>query len=175
MVKKKKKTTRKKTTRRRVAPKRKSVPKRKIEKVEKGPEYMIQISDPKMLRKDLLESLREVIIFMQGYEKFRKIQEEKVNLFNGLKTSVRELNSLIDVKLRSYMPRGKLKAMADVRKPQGIIDSERVEVVNVNERQEMPEVDYDDDMEMPVSKPKNDLAELEDQLNDIEAALKKIS
>ena len=36
--------------------------------LEKEPEYMIQISDPKMLRKDLLESLREVIIFMQGYE-----------------------------------------------------------------------------------------------------------
>ena len=38
---------------------------------EKEPEYVVNISDPKGLRKDILETLREVIIFMQSYEKFR--------------------------------------------------------------------------------------------------------
>src|SRR3989344_6625615 len=75
------------------------------------PEYMVQVSDPKMLRKDLLESLREVIIFMQGYEKFRRIQEEKVALFAALKADVHDLNSLIENKLRKYLPQGKLRGL----------------------------------------------------------------
>ncbi|MBI2151384.1 hypothetical protein HYU21_01510, partial [Candidatus Woesearchaeota archaeon] len=58
---------------------------------QKEPEYMVQLSDPKSLRKELLECLREVIIFMQGYEKFRKIQEEKVSTFHTLRQEVKNL------------------------------------------------------------------------------------
>jgi hypothetical protein len=161
----------KKTARKKVAPKKRSAPKKRVE-LEKAPEYMIQISDPKMLRKDILESLREVIIFMQGYEKFRKIQEEKVALFSALKTSVRELNALIDSKLKSYLPKGKLKVLAEMKKPQNMIDAEKVEVVNVKRIEAVPVMEEMDEEEV---KPKNDLAELEGQLNDIEDALKKIS
>ncbi len=133
---------------------------------------MIQINDPKMLRKDILESLREVIIFMQSYEKFRKIQEEKISLFSSLKTSVKELNSLIDNKLRSYLPKGKLRPVMDNRpeaessteiaKEQEIPPAKKV--IKPEPKKE-PEEEY---------KPRDTLEELETQLSDIEAQLKRM-
>lgn len=139
---------------------------------EGGPEYMVQISDPKMLRKDLLESLREVIIFMQGYEKFRKIQEEKVALFIDLKASVKEINSLIDHKLRKYFPKGKLKPITETR----FSEAEKVEVVSMDKPRSktMPQKEFIPEPEREKSKPKSDLAELETQLNDIENQLRNI-
>ena len=135
---------------------------------ERSPEYMIQISDPKMLRKDLLESLREVIIFMQGYEKFRKIQEEKVALFSSLKVSVRELTSLIDHKLRNYLPKGKLKATTETDSK--VMPKEPEEVLPVPAAMEKMEPE-----QMEIEEPKHDLAKLESQLDDIERELRKIS
>ena len=155
----------KKKTTRKVIKSRPQLPK----STEKIPEYMIQVSDPKMLRKDILESLREVIIFMQGYEKFRKIQEEKVALFSRLKVSVRELNSLIEHKLRSYLPRGKLKPLTEIRTTQDMGNENNVEIVPDSKKM-VPE-----EMEEEPERPKRDLAELEEQLNEIERQLKKIS
>lgn len=83
----------------------------------KEPEYMVQVNDTNMLRKDILESLREVIIFMQGYEKFRKVQEDKVNAITLLKSDVKEITNLIDNKLRKLLPKGKLAALEPEKKP----------------------------------------------------------
>src|SRR3990167_9497142 len=75
---------------------------------DSGLNLMIQLHEPKNLRKDILEGLREIIIFMQGYEAFRMIQEEKVRTFAQLRDDVKSLNSLMDNKLRRYLPKGKL-------------------------------------------------------------------
>src|SRR3989344_3486429 len=72
---------------------------------------MVQINEPKNVRKDLLEGLREIIIFMQGYEAFRKIQEEKIAVFVQLKEDVKVLNNLVDSKLRRVLPKGQLVGM----------------------------------------------------------------
>jgi len=167
MVKKKKSITRKKKS----SAKKKSTSKKPV--VESGPEYMVQVNDPKMLRKDVLESLREVIIFMQGYEKFRKIQEEKVALFIDLKTVVKELNSLIEGKLKKYLPKGKLKEITAER--QRIMEQEEEdEKVEDEAHKPMPEIKPQVALPIEVEKQKDDLHELESQLNDIESQLKKI-
>lgn len=123
---------------------------------------MVQVSDPKVLRKDLLETLREIIIFMQGYEKFRKLQEEKVATFAALKSDVKELNVLINHRLRKYLPKGKLRVVKD----------------NVPELPEGPE-----EIEPPRARPaspgkeapkKTELDELEVQLRDIENQLRRV-
>src|SRR3989344_2405653 len=84
-------------------------------KKESSINLMVQIHEPKNLRKDILEWLREIIIFMQGYETFRKIQEEKVKTFAQLRDDVKVLNNLIDTKLRRYLPKGKLAGI--IKKP----------------------------------------------------------
>ncbi|MBI4151535.1 hypothetical protein HY496_01080 [Candidatus Woesearchaeota archaeon] len=141
--------------------------------VDKEPEYMVQLGDPKVLRKDLLESLREVIIFMQGYETFRKIQEEKVALFTILKSEVKEINALIEGKLKRYLPKGKLHLLSEkqIRHQDQLeelpTEPQRVEVVPI---------------ERPLRRdptqrtaPPSELEELEKQLRDIETQLQNIN
>jgi len=95
----------------------KSHPSKSPEPKPKEPQFMVQVHDTKVLRKDILESLKDVIIFMQGYEKFRKIQEEKVLRINDLKASVKELHNFIDNKFRRVLPKGKLDAI-EPQKPE---------------------------------------------------------
>jgi len=139
---------------------------------EKEPQYTVQINDPGSLRKDLLESLREIIIFMQTYDNFRKIQEEKVATFNQLKMDIKELNLLIDNKLRGRLPRGNLKPVNK--------KAEMDEMTKEALKQELP---VPKPVAAPVSAPKpapepmiqnshNELEELEQQLKDIENQLK---
>src|SRR3989344_2575606 len=97
-----------------------------MESKDRGLNLMVQVSDPKNVRKDLLEALREIIIFMQGYEAFRKIQEEKIAVFVQLRDDVKVLNNLVDNKLRRLLPKGKLAGM--VKRP-----TQRVEVIEKEE------------------------------------------
>lgn len=139
-----------------------------MESKDKGLSLMVQVSDPKNVRKDLLEALREIIIFMQGYEAFRKIQEEKIAVFAQLRDDVKVLNNLVDTKLRRLLPKGKLAGM--VKKPMA-----KVEVVEKEEREPMPAQKTQPKM-MPKPEPRQedsgDLDELESQLREIESRLK---
>ncbi len=141
---------------------------------EKEPEYVVQIQDPRMVRKELLESLRDLIIFMQGYEQFRKLQEIKVAQFSALRNDVKELNHLLDVKLRHHFPKGKVHhapAVAAAPKP----------AQRIAQQEEMEEEKTVAPVRAPVRKeapapapPKNDLDELEQQLRDIEDQLRDV-
>lgn len=139
----------------------------KAELKEKDPEYMIQLNDPKGLRKDILESLRELIIFMQGDEGFKKIQDEKVEIFSRLKSQVREVNGIIENQLRRYLPKGKLKDVpAEKPKKEKEVETE-IEEVPQPKPKPVPVR-----KEVPVKK--SELEELEDQLRDIENQLRDV-
>ena len=136
---------------------------------EHEPEYMVQINDPKNTRKSILESLREVIIFMQSYEKFKKIQEEKVATFAKLKTSVREINSLIEKEIKGYFPKGKLAVVSPPE--EGKKAKEEAPKVEEAEKSPTPEVAPP----IKVKKTKSELDELEAQLKDIEGQLRTMN
>jgi len=128
---------------------------------EKEPGFMVRISEPRLVRKDILESLREVIVFMQSYEQFKHVQDEKVTTISALREIIKDLNNLTN-KLRTKLPKGKLGALKD-------IPMEDLE-------EEMP-------MSMPVARSvrpaapvsNGDLDDLESQLKDIENQLKTMS
>ncbi|MDO8510980.1 MAG: hypothetical protein Q7S55_02340 [Nanoarchaeota archaeon] len=140
-----------------------------MESKERGLNLMVQVSDPKNVRKDLLEALREIIIFMQGYEAFRKIQEEKIAVFTQLRDDVKGLNNLVDNKLRRLLPKGKLAGM--VKRP-----AARAEVEEKEEMEPMPAPKAQPKMMMPKPEPQqegsSDLDELESQLREIESRLR---
>jgi hypothetical protein len=147
-----------KTRRSRTKPTRKRAHKQKVERM---PMYMVQLSQPKMLRKDILESLRDVIIFMQGYEKFRQLQKKKVLLLAQLKEDVKELQRLISTELHHHLPVGKLHAVRadDLKKKEEQVEMpQSVEVVPVKTA--------------PVHNAESDLSTLDSQLRDIEGQLK---
>ena len=156
----KKKVVRKTSTKR-----TKKAVKRKTVSREKEPEYMVQVNDPKNARKNILESLREVIIFMQSYEKFNTIHEEKGATFNQLKTSITEINRLVEGQLKSHFPKGKLKALG--------IKPEPVKKVQVEAP--VPEMAEEPQLEVPVKKTTSELDELEAQLKDIEGQLRSMN
>ena len=173
----KKKTTRKSTKRRSPAAKpakkttvkKSTTTKRKSTKKEREPEYMVQVHEPANLRKNVLESLREIIIFMQSYEKFRQIQEEKVAIFNELKEDIKQLSILLDHKLKRHFPKGKLSVAAQRREVPRITVPEDVDE-DIEETTETPRA-----VSAPVSHPITELDELESQLRDIEGQLRKIN
>jgi len=141
-----------------------------VESRDKGLNLMVQVSDPKNVRKDLLEALREIIIFMQGYEAFRKIQEEKIAVFAQLKNDVKVLNNLVDSKLRRMLPKGKLSGMVKKVEPRP----------EIREKEELePVARPQPKMAMAKPEPREEeentgLDELESQLRDIESRLKRI-
>ncbi len=172
-------------TKKKVVPAQRVVPRHAA---EKEPEYMIQLADPTALRKDILESLREVIVFMQGYEQFRKIQGEKVVLFAKLKTEVREMNSLIDNKLRKHFPKGKLKPV--LKEDDLHVEEQMGAEAPIEEAQVPPPAKQSvsfskprvplarqtppPKVEAPVSREINELDELEAQLREIEGQLNNL-
>lgn len=129
---------------------------------DREPELMIQLPDPKMLRKEVLESLRDVIIFMQGYEKFRGIQEEKVALFLKLKGDIREITTLMDVKLRAHFPKGKLRLPVHAPPAQAAAPEPKIMAQAPSRAAQSAPA---------VPKQRDELAELEAQLRDIEGQL----
>ncbi len=143
---------------------------------DKGPDYVVQVSDPKMLRKDVLEGLREVIIFMQGYDTFRKVQEEKLVLFNQLKSDVRDINNLVETKLKHYLPKGKIQGMAkpEVKKEVRAADVRRPVVVASSVMTKPAPVAVVPRADVSADIPTGELAELEAQLKEIEDQLQNI-
>jgi len=134
---------------------KKKTAKKSSQHQQRKPEYMVHVPEPVMMRKDLLEALREIIIFMQGYEKFKRIQSEKISLFKKLRSQVRELNSLVDGKMKKLFPKGNLPPIM-----RSEVVARKVEPV-VAKIQPAP----------AQPKPRSELDELESQLKDIENQL----
>ncbi len=133
---------------------------------EKSLNFVVQMSEPKNLRKDILEALREIILFMQGYETFMRIQEEKIATFAKLHEDVKVLNDLINNKLRRHMPKGKLKGIK-IKMPKMIAE----EPVIIKEETPL----YAEAAAPARKESSSDLDDLEMQLKDIENRLKRIS
>jgi len=113
---------------------------------------------------------------MQGYEKFRLLQEEKVTLFAKLKRELKEIEVMIDSKLRHYLPKGKLHPVTreDQKKRD---EKEVVDSMSYMEEKPVP-VQVVAASPMPVGKvvpPKNELDDLESQLKDIQSQLEDLS
>ncbi len=153
--------------------KAKPLPKHHPAAKEKEPEYVVQVPEPRMVRKELLESLRDLIIFMQGYEQFRKLQEQKVAQFSALRSEVKELNHLLDVKLRQHFPTGKVKSLpVSPTAPKPVL---RIEPEDAEEEKPVIPVRMPARKEAPApAAQKSDLDELEQQLRDIEDQLRDV-
>jgi len=123
---------------------------------ELEPSYMVRVPDPTTVRRDILESLREIILFMQAYEHFSNIQEEKKAIMDEVKGQVKEISRIINTDLKAKLPRGKLKALHDKYK---VRETKPVTKATPRPKREVES---------------NSLDNLENQLRDIERQLKEI-
>lgn len=142
--------------------KKKTVPVLKEHSREKKPEYVIQISEPQATRKDLLEALRTLIIFMQGYEKFRAIQQEKIATFKLLNKQVKELDRLVNQRLAHYLPLGELKPIKAKK------EEEEISKPEVQEAEPEPALSPEIEAPEGLNRLESELQEIESRLQDMD-------
>jgi hypothetical protein len=120
----------------------------------------VGVVDPVGLRKDLLNSVRDIIHALKEYEMFTEVREERELLISDLKGVVREIN-ILNARLKQLMPKTRVKGVA---KP--------AEIAPVHMPSQEPEM-------MRIAKPriieeKTRLAELEDELAEVESKLQRM-
>ena len=148
-----------------MAPKKKKRTTRAKKKVEREPQYMVQVSDPRSVRRELLQTLREVLLFMQSYEKFHEVQKEKVAHIRSLREITKELNVLVGTKLKKHLPKGKL---LKAQKKKSVVEQQVVAPAPVLPSQMQP-------VAAPSAPaPNKELDELEQQLQAIEDQLQTL-
>lgn len=82
--------------------------KKTLEKPEAEDVFYVGVRDPIEIRRNLLESSREAVQFLQRYEKLRSIRQEKLQAMQQLRIDVRELRALVN-NLRKALPKTKLR------------------------------------------------------------------
>ena len=70
--------------------------------------FYVGLRDPAEVRRNVLESSREMIQFLQRYEKLKSIRDEKSAAAKQLHTDIKELRTLIN-KLKKVLPKTKLR------------------------------------------------------------------
>ncbi|MBS3112651.1 hypothetical protein J4418_01025 [Candidatus Woesearchaeota archaeon] len=141
-------------------------PKKTIRKTEnvsfaKEEIFYMGISNPIEIRRNILESARDMVQFLQMFEKFRIIREEKKQATLILKKQIKDLN-IITNKLKARLPKASMRYKTEKEKtPEpAIIENKKVEITKETPiRSEMPDIDI------------NDIEALETELKDIEDKL----
>ncbi|MBU0757053.1 MAG: hypothetical protein KKF44_03230 [Nanoarchaeota archaeon] len=74
--------------------------------------FFVGINNAVDLRRNILESSREIVQNMQSFENVRNIREIKIKRIQQLKTVIRELD-LLFAKLRAELPQTHLRAISE--------------------------------------------------------------
>jgi len=168
----KKKTVKKKATKKKATKKKRSV-RKTPEQIEEP--LFIGIGEPVELRKHILEPTREVIQFLQSYEEFIKIKEEKTDTVLQLKEDLKNIKSSIN-KLKRLLPRNKIKGEKTHEKIKKEIKKERRYIRKTEEETEeiQPPAPEISETLPPEPKPA-EVEDLEKELSEIEKKLGTLS
>jgi hypothetical protein len=95
---------------------------------------------------------------MQGYEEFKKVQHEKIAQFQVLEKKMKEINTIIERRMKPLLPKGKLKPLPAPK-------------LAAPARESPPEPSLPKKRAAPY---KTELDQLEEQLQDIEGQLQNV-
>ncbi len=118
--------------------------------------FFVEVREPDEVRRNILESLKEIVESLQRFEKFKEIRKEKSGNVDKLKKDVKEINKII-LNLKSALPESKLRAM-EVSKP-------------VAEKKGKKKKHKKKHKEAEERKPASELEKLESELSAIESKL----
>ena len=79
------------------------------EKEQSNELFFVQVKEPSEVRRNILESLREIIEVLKRFEKFKRIRHEKLENINKLRGLLRETNKVFGT-LKSKLPQTNLRA-----------------------------------------------------------------
>jgi hypothetical protein len=140
-----------------------AAPKRRKTKVivqDKEELYYMGISNPIEVRRTILECARDMVHFLQLFEKFRIIREEKKEAIKILKKQIKDINGLTN-QLKTALPKVSVRA-AETKKEKLEIKHEPLDQKETAEapRKEMPDLTVDD-----IEALEKELREIEEKLN----------
>ncbi|MBW3013377.1 hypothetical protein KY325_04240 [Candidatus Woesearchaeota archaeon] len=110
---------------------------KKKEKEEKEVFY-VGVTDPAELRRDVLESIKDIITILKTYENFKSVREEKAKQTLKLKDLVAQITLLIN-KLKRELPKTRIRAKPE-KEIKAIERKEEVKMVQVP-RKKMSEIE----------------------------------
>jgi len=129
---------------------------------DKEKSFYVGISKPDEIRRSLLEGARDLVTYLQRYEKLKELRNEKLEKIQEAKSLVKEINSLI-LKLRREFPKTNLKVQVrEEQKPKKI---QEVEIPK--ESIPIPKPDIRRKQVTDIEKLESELAEIEEKLGRI--------
>jgi len=135
----------------------------------KGEEvFFVKVKEPSQVRKELLESLKDIVENLHRFEKFKAIREEKLEYLNKLRIDVKELIKL-NAKLKSSMPETKLRIALQKSKE---VSMKKHRYKKKALKKVVKEEDVFNEPKAPkMEKPKSELDKLQSELSAIESRL----
>jgi len=117
---------------------------------KKEESYFVGVSDPIEVRRNILESSKNMIHVLQKYERFKTLREKKIENITRLNQTIKEINTLIS-KLKAELPKPPKRKKA--------FKEEKEEEVKGKPTERKP------------TKEKSELEKLEEELNKVEEKL----
>ena len=82
----------------------------KKEMNEQGNElFFVQVKEPSEVRRNILETLRDIVEVLRRFEKFKHLRHEKLEKINNLRGLLKETNKVFGT-LKSKLPQTNLRA-----------------------------------------------------------------
>lgn len=78
--------------------------------------FFVQVRDPNSVRRDILESLKDIVEMLQRFEKFKHARHQKLEKIHKLRGLIKEANKMLGT-LKLKMPQTNLRAAAKESAP----------------------------------------------------------
>jgi len=125
--------------------------------------FFVGVREPEEVKKNLLESLKEVVESLRRFEKFKEIREEKARNISKLRDDIKELAGVAS-RLKAALPETKLRiAVESFKKPK--------KKRHAGKKAEAQKTEVKKEAIDKVRRPVSELEKLEAELSAIESKL----
>lgn len=125
--------------------------------------FFVQLKEPNEVRRNILETLKEIVEVLHKFEKFKHIRHEKIEKISHIRVLLKQANKMLgDLRLKLPQTNLRAKVTKEIQKPENV-HHKKSKNAKSGEAQEMPK------------KGMTELEKLETELSAIEGKLKSLS
>ena len=124
--------------------------------------FFVQVKEPNEVRRNILETLKDIVEVMHRFEKFRHIRHEKLQKIQHLRILIRQANKMLGV-LKTKLPQTNLRATAVRQAPAQTKKGHHKKKAKAAGQEKMPKREM------------TEVEKLEAELNAIESKLKSLT
>ena len=130
--------------------------------------FFVEIREPEQVKKNVLESLKDIVENLQRFEKFKEIRKAKLEAINRLGKILRDINRTLP-SLKSSLPEAKIRAVKTNKQmpQQKTVARKKGSAEKIKEYKEQTDA-------TEMKKPTTELQKLESELSEIESKLNSL-